>query len=268
MTRLRILALANVAGFCLFVSTSRAQSDDPDVYWHIDPGVKTCSMVIDPALTQAQWHTFTEQAGPIMSFKSLASPATLGKMRFVVAIDYDATPVDQHDPAWINTFTHPDASCPLGDKIHVPTIRARMGVSDRMDVGAYWTTAPGVNYGGVGGELKYGLLQASGNGPVAAVRGSVSLLTGVPDFNMGVYSLDVMAGEKIAGFVPYVGYRQNLVIATETTPKVDLERETRWLPQGFAGVTYSLRRFNFTAEYSVSTVNTLAFAIGVGRLGR
>ena len=40
-------------------------------------------------------------------------------------------------------FTHPDADCPLGDAVGYPTIRASMGVSDRMDIGGYWTVAPG-----------------------------------------------------------------------------------------------------------------------------
>ena len=46
----------------LFARPAYSQGNS-DVYWHTDPGVKTCSMVIDPSLTQDQWHTFVEQAG-------------------------------------------------------------------------------------------------------------------------------------------------------------------------------------------------------------
>lgn len=171
-----------VVGLVLFlpVSVSYAQSDGNDVYWHIDPSVKSYSMVIDAALTQSQWHKFTRKAGAILSFKSLASARALGKRNFNIAVDYGYTPVDQHDLAWINTFTRLDENCPLGDAVKVPTIRASMGVSDKIDVGAYWTTAPGANYGGVGGELKYAFLQESEKSPAAAVRASFSLLTGVP----------------------------------------------------------------------------------------
>jgi hypothetical protein len=42
----------------LLVSISDAQSGGSNVYWHIDPSVKTCSMVIDPSLTQDQWHKY------------------------------------------------------------------------------------------------------------------------------------------------------------------------------------------------------------------
>jgi hypothetical protein len=246
----------------LFVSVSHAQNDGSDVYWHIDPNVKTCSMVIDASLSQAQWHKFTKQAGAILSFKSLAPAKTLGKMNFKIAIDYASTPVDQHDLAWINTFTHPDENCPLGDVISVPTIRASMGILDNMDVGAYWTTAPGANYGGVGGEFKYAFLQESGNFPTAAVRASVSILTGVSDFNMNIYSVDLMASKKIAMLTPYVGFKENLFVGTETTSKVDLNKESLLITQGYAGVSYSIWMLNLEAEYNVSSVNSFVVAIG------
>ncbi len=234
------------------------------MYWHIDPGVKTCSMVIDPSLTQDQWHTFVKQVGAVSSFKSLASAKTLGTMNFRVGVDMSKTPVDQHNPAWINTFTHPDADCPLGDAVGYPTLRASMGVSDRMDIGGYWTVAPGANYGMVGGELKYAFLQESAKTPAAAVRASATLLTGVPDFNLAIYSIDALASKDIAMLTPYAGIRSSLVIGTETTSKVDLKSESIVLTQGYVGIAYSIWKINLAAEYNVSSVNTFAFAIGFG----
>jgi len=245
----------------LFASVSQAQSNG-DIYWNIDPNVKDCSMVIDPSLTQDQWHSFTEQAGAILSFKSLASAKTLGKMNFLIAIDKASTPIDQHDLAWINTFTHPDEDCPLGDAIIVPTIRASMGVSDNMDVGGYWTMAPDANYGMVGGEFKYAFLHESEKFATAAVRASVSTLTGVPDFNFSIYSIDLMASKKISILTPYIGFKESLAVGTETTSKVDLDTESLSITQGYAGVVYSIWILNLAAEYNVSNVNTFAFAVG------
>ncbi len=254
--------IVNALIIFLFVSTSYAQGNDSDVYWNIDSSVKDCSMVIDPSLTQAQWSKFTKEVGAILTFKSLASAEPLGKMNFNIGIDDSYTPVDQHDLAWINTFTHPDEDCPLGDAITYPTIRARMGVTDKMDVGAYWTTAPDANYGMVGGELKYAFFQESEKHLAAAVRASVSILTGVPDYNLSVYSVDIMASKKIAMLVPYVGFKESLAIGTETTSKVDLDKESLLITQGYAGVTYSFWMLNLVAEYNVSYVNTFALAVG------
>ena len=246
----------------LFVPGSYAQSHDGDVYWHTDSDYGTCSMVVDSSLTQAQWHRFTKQAGAIISFKSLSSAKTLGKMKFNIAIDNGYTPIDQHDLAWINTFSHPDEECPLGDAITFPAIRASFGVANNMDVGGYWTTAPGANYGMVGGEFKYAFLQETAKYPAAAVRASISVLTGVPDFNFYVYSVDLMASKKFAKLTPYIGLKESLAIGVETTSKVDLRRESVSVTQGYAGAAYSIWLLNLVAEYNVSTVNTFAFAVG------
>ena len=262
MRNKRLIGIVNTFVLFLFVSVSYAQSDGNDVYWHIDPRVKTCSMVIDPSLTQAQWKRFTKQVGAILTFKSLASAETLGKMNFYINIDDSYTPIDQHDLAWINTFTHPDENCPLGDAISYPTIRARMGVSDNMDIGAYWTTAPDANYGMVGGEFKYKFSQESEKLPAAAVRASISILTGVPDYNLNVYGVDLIASKKIAVLTPYIGFRESLAIGTETTSKVNLDKESLLITQGYAGVSYSIWMLNLAAEYNVSSVNTFALAIG------
>ena len=261
MNRKTFKATATFLVLFLSASISRAQTGG-DVYWRIDRNVKTCSMVIDPSLTQAQWHQFVKQVGAISSFKSLGSAKSLGKMHFQVAVDYGRTPVDQHDPAWINTFVHPDEECPLGDAIAYPALRASMGVSDNIDVGASWTAAPGANYGMVGGEIKYAFLPESERLPAAAVRASVIVLTGVPDFDLNVYSIDVSASKEIASFTPYAGIKSSLVIGTVTTSKVKLNKESIPIAQGYAGVEFSLWVLNLAAEYNVSSANTFALAIG------
>lgn len=245
------------------VPALRAQGTGGDIYWRIDRSVKSCSMVIDPSLTQAQWKTFVEQVGAIASFKSLASAEPLGAMNFSVGIDRSTTPVNQHDPAWINTFVHPDESCPLGDAISVPTIRARMGVSDDMDIGAFWTTAPNANYGMLGGEIKYRLSRESRELPAIAVRGGVTILTGVSDFDLNIYSVEALASKNIAIFTPYVGFRGSLAIGSETTSKVNLDNERVLIPQAYAGLSCSWWMLNLAAEYDVSSVNTFAMLLGV-----
>jgi len=253
-------------GICLalflFVCVSQAQNGNGEVYWHIDPNVKTCSMVIDASLTQDQWDRFAKQAGVMLTYKSLAPASTLGKMNYKIAIDYSSSSVNQQDLAWINTFTHPDENCPLGDNIEIPAIRANFGITDHMDVGAYWTTAPGANYGAVGGEYKYAFLQESKRVPTVAARTSFSLLTGVPDFNFNIYSIDLIASKKISKLYPYVGLKESFFSATETTSKVDLDKARLSILQGFAGVSYSVWMLNVAAEYNVSSINTFAIAIG------
>lgn len=250
------------SGLLLFTLTTYGQNNSSDVYWHIDPGVKSCSMVIDPSLTQDQWKRFTRQVGEISSLKSMAPATTVGKKHFIISIERSATPVDQHDLAWINTFTHPDENCPLGDKVKIIDLRVRFGISDKLDVGAVWTTAPGANYGMIGGDVKYAFLEESKKSPAAAVRASYIALTGVPDFNLGVGSVDLLVSKKILGVSPYLGVRESLITGTETTSKVDLDKETHLVTQGFVGASYSIWRINLAVEYNISEVNTFSFAVG------
>ena len=237
-----------------------------DVYWHTDPGVTTCSMYIDPSLTQEQWKRFTRQVGAISSYKSLAPATTLGKGHFSLDLVSSITPVDQKDPAWINTFTHPDETCPLGDQIKLPMIRAKYGLNDKVDIGVLWTKAPGANYGMAGGEVKYRFMSETAKRPAAAVRTSWVGLTGVSDYNFSVASLDLMTSKSFSGFSPYLGIRGNLMMSAETTAKVDLRKERFLNPQAYLGIGYSFWRISLAVEYNVADVNTCSFRVGIGSL--
>ena len=256
------LSIPGLALLLLLTRPAYSQGND-GVYWHIDPGVKTCSMVIDPSLTQSQWETFVRQAGAMVDFKSLSPAEPLGRWRFALGVDYSVTPVDQHDPAWINTFTHPDAGCPLGDQINLPALRATLGVSSTMDVVGFWSAAPGANYGFAGGAIKYAFLRESGKVPAAAVTASATSLTGVPDFNFAVYGAGLSVSKRIATLVPYVGIRQSVAVGTETTTKVDLATETIPLTHGFMGANWSIWKLGVAAEYDLSAVSTFALQIRV-----
>ncbi len=261
MKKLKLVLVGAIMA-AMAVIQSPGQGTGSDVYWRIDRNVKSCSMVIDPSLTQAQWKTFVTQVGSIASFKSLAPAEPLGAMKFTVGIDRSSTPVDQHDLAWINTFVHPDENCPLGDAIAIPTLRAGMGITDDLDLGAFWTMAPNANYGMAGGEVKYRLSGESGQIPSVAVRGSFTMLTGVADFDLGIYSAEALASKKIAMFTPYIGIRENFAHAKVTTAKVNLDDENVLITQGYAGLSYSVWMLDLAAEYNISEVNTLALYIG------
>ena len=246
----------------IFLSTSYAQGDGSDVYWHIEPSVKECSIELNPSLTQEQFKKFTKQSALLTTFRALSSAEPLGSMNFSFGIDYSYTPVDQRDPAWINTFTHPDEDCPLGDAVVMPTLRGRLGISDNVDIGAYFTKAPEANYGFLAGEIKYAVLQESEKVPAVAIRPTFVTLLGVDDMDLNVYGVDFSASKKFGMFTPYLGIREILAVGTETTSKVDLDRESVWATQGIIGVTFSISRFNFAAEYNIAEVSTFAITTG------
>jgi len=258
----RLITAAAVTALSFLYSHALAQSSSGDVYWHIDPGVKTCSMVIDPSLTQDQWKRFTREAGEMVVFKPLAGAEPLGRNHFTLSIEYSVSPIDQHDQAWINTFTHPDEDCPLGDQIVLPIIRGKYGIADKWDVGIMWTSAPQANYGLIGGEVKYAFLDEAGRMPALSAAVSFVSLTGVKDFDMNIGSLGVMAGKRYGGFSPYVGVRESLLMSAETTDKVDLKNENIPATQGFVGLAYTIWHIDLAAEYTLSDIQTFSFLVG------
>jgi len=72
-----------------------------------------------------------------------------------------------------------------------------------------------------------------------------------------------LVSKKVAGVSPYLGIKKSLIMGAETTSKVDLDKESLLVTQGFIGVGYSIWRINLAAEYNISNVNTFSFLIGL-----
>ena len=64
-----------------FTTSSYTHDPNAEIYWHINPDIKSCSMELDSELTQADFKKFVRQCSLMGSFKSMASAKTLGKDR-------------------------------------------------------------------------------------------------------------------------------------------------------------------------------------------
>ena len=239
-----------------FISISHAQE------LHVNPSYRSCSIELDPSLTQSQFHKFTREAAQVFTFKLMSPAEPLGAKKFQVGIDYSSTRIDDADPAWNNTFSHPDEDHYLGDQITMPKLFARMGVSDRVDVGFYFTQNPNANYGFMGGEIKYAFFNESEKPLAMAVRTTYATLLGVEDLNFHQLGLDLSASKRIGRLAPYVGIGANLGRASETTSKVNLHNETVLTPRGIIGTQLSLSFFTLTAEMDVAAVSTFSLRMG------
>ena len=89
----------------------------------------------------------------------LVNSATLGRGHVNVSVRLTVTRIDDSKGAWNHTMSHPTADQHLGRFFSFPRIAARVGVSDRVDVGAWGGLAPHGNYGLVGVDTKIALLR-------------------------------------------------------------------------------------------------------------
>lgn len=230
---------------------------------HVNHRYKECAMILDPSLTQGQFHKFTREAAQVFTFKLMSPAEPLGAKKFQVGIDYSITRINDADPAWNNTFSHPHETHELGDQLAFPKLFARIGVSDRMDVGFYYTTNSQANYGFMGGEVKYALFLQPEKPWAMAVRTTYATLLGVEDVNFHLLGVDLSASKKIGVLTPYLGIGANLGRAIETTSKVNLHNETVLTPRGIIGSQLSLSFFTLTAELDVAAVSTLSLRTGL-----
>jgi hypothetical protein len=191
------------------------------------------------------------------------SPAEpLGAKKFQLGLEFSRVRIEDADPAWNNTFSHPEEDHYLGDVKKMPKLFARMGVSDRIDAGVYFTKVPEANYGFLGGEMKYAFLQESTKPVAAAVRTSYATLLGVDDLDFHVFGVDVSTSKNLGMLTPYLGLGANLARAIETTSKVSLDNETVLTPRGIIGARFAISFLSLTAEMEIAELSTFSLRTG------
>ena len=256
----RITLLGTLIALTLGTSPLAAQVLHTNDRWH------ECSFLIDPALTQSAWHQFVREFGLVTYFRPLASARPLGPRHVEFAVLNWATRINAADDAWNHTFSHPDSTHWLfdGDALPIPGLMLRVGVTERMDVGAYFTKSVGANYGFVGGQLQYNLLNDSPRKFAAAARASVVALFGPEDLSASAYGLDFVVSRDISIFSPYAGVSGYLSHGHEKTSRVDLADETVFGMQGTVGVAARVWVLSLGTEFNLARVPGYSFKIGLG----
>ena len=229
---------------------------DPDL--HVKPGLDDCSVIFSSDLTQDAFHRFVREFGSVSAFKMASPPTTLRKGGVGFGLEYVSFTVEERSDAWNDTFAHPDAYHELGSDKALPKARLRVGVSDRVEVGAFFAKNPIANYGWVGLEGKYGMLRQSETMPVSlALRGAYTKTLYIDDMDMHAFTADVAAGRTFWNmFTPYLDLGADLVHARETTDVVALESETQLVPRVSGGFELRYWHIGFGAEVHVSEVTS------------
>jgi hypothetical protein len=233
---MKVAAVAAAGLALLLPATSQAGAPfDPNL--HVDPSLKDCSVRFAPNLTQDAFHRFAREFGSVSAFKQGAPPTSLGQWGYALDLEFINFTVEEHSAAWNDTFAHPDGYHPLGADKSFPKLRLRLGVTDDLDIGAFYTAAPEANYGWLGLEAKYGILRQGEDMPVSlSVRGAYTKTLYVSDMNMHALTADVSVGRTFwKFFTPYLGVGADAVLALETSPAVNLKDEAVLVPHLTAG---------------------------------
>jgi hypothetical protein len=255
------------AALILFQSAAVAQG----VKLHVNPKWKQCSMQLDPSLTQRAWHQFTDEAALVVYFRPMTDARPMGAGSFELSILKWDTRIDETQEAWNNTFVHKDSTHWLtgGDPLGIPGLTFRAGITDRIDVGAYWSKSPGANYGFWAGQVQYNFVNDLKKNWAASARASIVSLYGPKDLNLTVYGLDVLASKRYAVFSgrvsvsPYAGVSAYLSNTHEKTTAVDLKDEHVLGARGMIGAVAQISIARIAAEYNFARVNSFSIKLGV-----
>ncbi len=222
-------------GFVLLLPAAAPAADAP---LHVDPSVKECSVRFAPELTQSAFGRFAREFGSVSAFKQGAPPATLGLWGFALDVEQIYFSVEDRSAAWNDTFVHPDADHWLGADQSFPKLRLRVGVTDDLDVGAFYTKNLQANYGWVGLEAKYAILQQREDMPIAlALRGAYTKTLYVADMNMQAFTADVSVGRTFWDVLtPYLAVGSDAVLVREISNAVALKSERQLVPHATVGL--------------------------------
>lgn len=213
-------------------------SHPPDPNLHVDPTLEDCEVQFASVLTQPAYRRFVREFGSASAFKQMAPPNPLGKWRVAAGLEYMKFRVEERSDAWNDTFAHPESTHELGSDKTFPKLKLRVGVSESTDVGVYFAANPIANYGWIGLDVKHAVLRQSETMPVVvAVRGSYTKTLFVSDMDMHAVTGDVSVGHTFAKIVtPYLGVGSALILARETSSRVQLKNELVAAPHAFAGL--------------------------------
>jgi len=194
-------------------------------------------VIFAPGLTQDAFRRFAREFGSVSAFKLTAAPTTLGQWGVALGLEQFSFSVEDKSAAWNDTFAHPDAYHELGSSQAFPKLRLRVGVTDHIDVGAFFTRNPLANYGWLGLEGRYGMLQQSQTMPISlALRGAYTKTLYVDDMDMHAITADLVAGRTFWNvFTPYLDLGTDLVLVRETTDAVELQSEAVVVPRVTGG---------------------------------
>ena len=239
---------------------------------HTSSRWKECSFQLSPNLTKEAWQQFTSEAGLVIYFRPLVDAKPLGKGSFDVSVNQWQTAIDDADAAWNDTFVHPDEEHYLfdGNRLPLPGLTVRVGVTNGTDVGVMYTRNPNANYGVYGAQVQQSIVRNENSGTFLSARASYSALFGPDDMGADVTGLDVV-GSKSLSLTRRVTLSQYAMVSgfltrsQERSAVVNLADENAVGMQATAGAALSGYGVRLAMEYNAATVSTVSMKIGFGR---
>ncbi len=209
-------------------------------------------------LTQTDFKAMSEDMAAAFNYKPVQPTEASGVMGFNIGIVATYTPIENKD-AWKR------ASGEDIGELGLIALHAAKGLPFGIDLGGYYAKVPGTQAEIWGAEVRYSFLEGGPASPAVAIRGAMTGLSGVDDFDFDTRSVDLSISKGFAMLTPYAGVGY---VDADSDPKssFNLQAENIADVKLFAGARFSLGPVNLTAEVDQFGDNTslnmrLAFGI-------
>ncbi|HET7370566.1 MAG TPA: hypothetical protein VFK45_06985 [Gammaproteobacteria bacterium] len=184
-------------------------------------------------LLQEQFHGLSADLGAVLQFKQLGPAEPEGITGFDFGIDVSATQVE-HEAAWQTATSGSDVNT-------VPMARVRLtkGLPGGVDIGAFYSAAPGTNIKAYGAELRYALLEGGVTTPAIGLRGTYNTITGVDQLGFHTGSVELSISKGFGPITPYVGAGR-IWVSSDPDASTGLESESFSQNEVFVGLDISM----------------------------
>jgi hypothetical protein len=194
-------------------------------------------------LTKDEFADLAAELGSLLRFRQVGDSVTLGRGKFDIGTQFATTPIE-------------------GARETLNVV-GRLGVSDRVDVGAWGGYNTGLNYGLVGGEARIALLREGSSSPVSLLlRPSVTSLVGPSEVWAATASIDFSVSRAFGSVTPYAGVATTGTLALERSNDVSLDPATANGNAAYAGLSYRWRSVAVSAEVEKAAHVSYAFRLG------
>ena len=188
---------------------------------------------------QQAFESISEDLVAAIDYKAVGPAEATGLTGFGVGVVGSYVPVDV-DADWQQATGEDFSGIPLVG------LQVTKGLPLGLDLGAFYSTAPGTNVDLYGAEVRYAFLEGSTTTPALALRGTYSVVTGIDSFDLDSKSVELALSKGFGPITPYVGV--GYVWGSADPDVTGLEEAKVEDPKATIGVRFSLMLFEITPQ--------------------
>lgn len=224
-----------------------------------------CYIDLHPELTQEGFRQFNAEFGSGYAFTPFSGPGPLGAGHVQFGLALRKVSVDDSEPAWNDSWTHPGHDHWLGP-VDLPILQARVGLSERTDVEAMFSLGM-ANWVIAGLGVRHQVLPAEERFDLA-VRGSVQVAHAAGVWTLVSTGGDLTLGKRVElgtrhlTATPYAGLGLNSAVGTESDADVDLAPVVTFSPRATAGLELGIGPARIGVEGTLADIRQLGLVVG------